>query len=386
MKKCFHKEIKSKPFDPIKSDIFSLGLIILYLEQKNISDLNSFDLEPTMYKDMHINKSNASVFKPENDNSLTSSIINCLNNLTRKIANIIEPINNKVFHNLASSSLNIFYEYRPNIQKLKTKTLKLSPIELSKKNQNIEFGGQLNNICINNDVMKVTVKIDSAFIELLSYRKEVISNENFDNFRNKIALILESFDKMFSVACDAFFDSNINDKICINDAILSAFKFLLIYFKDPQIVENFYEKVKSLTKTKTKTKKNDISIQFSSLIDYILNYDENLQNYFVTGLFVFKEYDIEYFFRIRSPYEQIIFKFESEAILVEEFKAMLSSDIIQEVFKSAHNKIFDFGAFESRVLKRIFLLETQESLVGLTSYDLRIYIKSFNFEKTFPVN
>ena len=42
---------------------------------------------------------------------------------------------------------------------------------------------------------------------------------------------------------------------------------------------------------------------------------------------------------------------------------MLSSDIIQGVFKSAHNKIFDiyiyiYYAFESQVLKRI-LLETQ---------------------------
>ena len=129
-------------------------------------------------------------------------------------------------------------------------------------------------------------------------------------------------------------------------------------------------------------KKNDISIQFSRLIDYILSYNEDLQNYFITGLFIFKDDDIEYFFRNRSPYEQIIFKFENERILVEEFNAILSSNIIQEVFKSAHNKIFDFDVFESQVLKRIFLLDTQPSLLGLICYDLRIYIKSFNYFKS----
>ena len=159
-----------------------------------------------MYKDMHINKSNISSFKLNYDNKLVSLINNCFNDLARKINNIIEPTN--IFHNLLLSCLNVFYEFRPNIQKLQTKALELNPIELSKKRHNIESRGQFNKICISDDVMKVAIVIDSVFIELLSYSKEVIDNADSVNFINKITLILENFDKRFSVAYDNFFDSN----------------------------------------------------------------------------------------------------------------------------------------------------------------------------------
>ncbi|OMJ79610.1 hypothetical protein SteCoe_20340 [Stentor coeruleus] len=364
LQRCTRKGVSLLPFDPKKCDTFSIGLLILWIFNKTQGNLNLLKINEYECQNKCINKSIRDIYTL---NVFKNRIF--LSDLQQKIQEIeqaikacietfVENDERKKFWLLGA--LNVFYSERASCNELINlfeNEVQILDVEAEAEDSDIMscFDGNATESCIFDEIILEFTNIINRLFRL---------PVDWISVKDQIDAAIIRFSSDFKKAFDSHYDSPIEESIKVVDGIVIFVHSILFQLSDIENLKNFALNI---------VPKGQISYNFAMY--RILGCRPDLRHYFVNGLssLNFMKNDWTYFF-FELPLKQDVIPLTEYPEVLKAFKKVFYSDILQNLFKK-HFEISELiPLFEERVFPKIFLLKTQPSIHGMTSYDMIIYI------------
>ena len=343
LKRCFSDEVANK-ISYGSSEVFSIGMLILYLfrHQVNFTALQLSTINPVTYVLLIINQLDRSdvedsdAIEAEKGEGFIREIVTTQ----------LNRLENEAIKKVCYNALKVDRRQRASLAQL------MGYLDMEPSYQLISAI----------PFYKVVTDFEKL-VEIASLRNRPPSR--IEEFLDKI---LEEHIITLTTAHDSYLFSKCNSKN--NQGATGILYFLYNLLRDLKIETHLTSFCNVIPSTK--------KMNYKERFNLIITCDIILQDYLLMGLFLFDiERDWKFFFPSVIT-ERNYCKLSSFTKMYEQFEKFFQKPSIKEIligFKDSERTYEDL--ILNKILPNVYVLDTQPSLYGLTTYGLNIFIRDF---------
>ena len=343
LKRSFSKEVANQ-IDYEASEVFSLGMLIMYLfrETVDITALRFNRIAQLTYLMFILGQKRIPSLKAQNILEVREKD----QFIQKIITNRINELENETIKNVCVSTLKIRQAGRFSLEML---------IDI----MGIEDTDQL-------------ISMNPFYAIIKDFEELVIAASSnscpLSDLKNLLNSILERNSEMLRTAYFSYLSSKCNSNMNQGTSgILYFFYNLFRDLNDEKLLIIFRYKMVSVK-----------IINYREHFKSIVTRDKVLQDYLIMGLFLMDiENDWEFFFssiRIERKY----YKLSSFKRMHDNFRDFLLKPSIKEILERFKNSDRNYeDLILNKVLPNVYIIDTQPSLYGLTTYGLNIFIRNY---------